>query len=178
MSTYNSQNWDEWARKTLEGDKSAYRRLLGELQQWLTAYYTNRIHPAAVDDLVQEALIAFHTKKETYEPSRPFGPWIAAVARYKWIDYMRKNLKHIELEIDDNLTGADDTSGLYARHDVERLLRHVPKEQAKVIDMVKIKQMTVAETAKKTGHSVSSVKVMIHRGLKTMRGVLEKDLAE
>jgi DNA-directed RNA polymerase specialized sigma24 family protein len=42
-----------------------------------------------IDDVVQDALIALHEKRHTYDPSRPFGAWLAAIARYKWIDALR-----------------------------------------------------------------------------------------
>lgn len=69
-----------------DGHDGAYRRLLGEVQVWLDRYYARRLPPGLVDDAVQDTLIAIHEKRHTYDRARPFGPWLAAVARYKWID--------------------------------------------------------------------------------------------
>ena len=71
------------------GNGGAYRRLLGEIRPWLLRYYARRLPPGSVDDAVQEAMIALHTKRHTYDPERAFGPWLAAIARYKWIDRLR-----------------------------------------------------------------------------------------
>ncbi|MFZ8528631.1 sigma factor, partial [Staphylococcus aureus] len=52
-------------------------------------FYARRLPPAMVDDAVQDTLIAIHEKRHTYDPERPFKPWLMAVARYKWIDRLR-----------------------------------------------------------------------------------------
>ena len=56
---------------------------------WLRRYYGRRLPPAMIDDTIQDALIAVHKKRHTYDPNRPFGAWLAAIARYKWIDATR-----------------------------------------------------------------------------------------
>ena len=71
------------------GDAAAYRRLLGGIQPWLLRYFARRLPPSFVDDAVQDALVAIHTKRHTFDPARPFGPWLSAVARHKWIDRLR-----------------------------------------------------------------------------------------
>ncbi|MGI4878977.1 MAG: sigma factor [Janthinobacterium lividum] len=85
-------NSDVWGRLMIAGqagDRSAYRLLLDELRVWLIRYYRHRLPADLVDDAVQEALVAIHTKRQTWDPARPFGPWLAAIARYKWIDRLR-----------------------------------------------------------------------------------------
>ena len=36
------------------------------------------------------ALIAIHTHRDTYDPLQPLTPWVHAIARYKFLDYLRK----------------------------------------------------------------------------------------
>ena len=83
------QNWDRMMAAAQVGDASAYRTLLAELAPWLRRYYARRLPPAMTEDAVQDVLLAIHEKRHTYDPSRPFGPWLAAIARYKWIDRLR-----------------------------------------------------------------------------------------
>ncbi len=42
--------------------------------------------PAETEDVVQDILIAVHLKRHTWDDTRPIGPWIAGIARYKIID--------------------------------------------------------------------------------------------
>lgn len=158
----------------LAGDRAAYHRLLSCLRPWLAAYFVKRVHRDVVDDLVQEALMSVHAKRQTYDPARPFGPWVAAVARHRWIDYMRKNLKIATTELDESYMAPEETSHPAARYDLERLFVFIPDAQADVIRLVKLEEKTIAEAAAQTGHSESSVKVMIHRGLKKMQKAVKE----
>jgi hypothetical protein len=83
---------DRWGRLMMAaraGDQRSYEQLLRELDSWLRAYYSRRLpHPAA-EDARQEALLAIHAKRETYCPSKPFGAWVTAIARHKWVDRLR-----------------------------------------------------------------------------------------
>ena len=70
--------------------------MLSTAATWLSRYYARRIAPGQLDDLVQETLLAVHQKLGTYEPSRPFLPWLAAIARYRWIDALRQAYRNKE----------------------------------------------------------------------------------
>lgn len=162
---------------SLAGDKSRYRQLLTELRAWLSAYFTHRVHPNAVEDLVQDALLSVHHKRHTYDPEQPFGPWVNAVARYRWIDYLRKRMKYVETSLDTDSENPVDISvndsDPTVMHDLNKLLEYLPEEQAAVIRMARLQGLSIAEISDATGHSQSSVKVMIHRGIKKMRQSIE-----
>ena len=81
--------WGELMIAAQAGNGGAYNRLLTEVAAWLERYYARRLPPSYVDDVVQEALVAIHLKRHTYEPERPFRAWMAGIARYKWIDRLR-----------------------------------------------------------------------------------------
>ena len=61
-----------------DGHGGAYRRLLGELSEWLHRYFSRRLPPSDVDDAVQETLLAVHRRRHTYDPRQPFRPWLAS----------------------------------------------------------------------------------------------------
>jgi len=82
-------------RAALKGDQEVYRLLLTGLRLWLAAYFAKRVHFNAVEDLVQDTLLTLHAKRQTFDPHYSFGPWIAAIARHRWIDHMRATLKYV-----------------------------------------------------------------------------------
>jgi RNA polymerase sigma-70 factor (ECF subfamily) len=174
MTTYNSNRWDKWMRDALAGDQNCYRLLLSDLRPWLTAYFSKRIHQKVVEDLVQDTLMTLHAKRQTFNPEYPFGHWIAAVARHRWIDYMRKTTKYIETQIDEEFPSQEHNHDENARHDVKKLLKLIPPVQAEVIEMVKLQGMSIQDVSKKTGHSHSNVKIMVHRGMKKMIKAVEE----
>ena len=157
--------------RALGGDGAAYATLLRKLQGHLRAYYARRVGRAAeAEDLLQETLIAMHTRRETYDPSRPFTAWVHAIARYKLIDYFRRHKRRAEDPIDDAdaLFTASDTQAAEAQLDVTRLLNRLPEKTRNLIRDVKIEGLSTAEAAARHNMSESAVKVGVHRGLKSL----------
>ena len=74
--------WDVLMAAAQRGDASAYHRLLSEVAMWLRRYYARRLPPAMIDDTIQDAMIAVHKKRQTYDLSRPFGAWLAAARAF------------------------------------------------------------------------------------------------
>ena len=158
-----------------QGDAAAYRAVLEACQRWLVRYFSGRIVPAQVDDLVQETLVSLHTKRASYDPSRPFLPWLAAIARYRWVDQLRKTYRAKEDELHDQFIGESEEEAVSARISIDRLLHLLPERQAHVIRLVKIDGHSVAEAALRSGQSEPLVKVNIHRGLKKLAALIESE---
>jgi RNA polymerase sigma-70 factor (ECF subfamily) len=164
--------------RSLAGDGAAYAALLRKLQTHLRAYYLRRLGRAAdAEDLLQETLIAMHTRRATYDPSRPLTAWVHAIARYKLIDYFRRTKRQAEEPLDDPdiLFGSAEANAAEAHLDVERLLHKLPMKTQKLIRDVKIEGLSTAEAAAKHGLSESAVKVGVHRGLKSLAGQVGDD---
>jgi RNA polymerase sigma factor (sigma-70 family) len=166
--------WGSLMAAAQAGDADAYRRLLAELIPWLRRYYLRRLPPAATEDAVQDVLLAIHEKRHTYEPSRPFGPWLAAIARYKWIDRLRSMKREASESLDENLGIPDHEDAVVAQSTFRRLLASLKPAQAEVIRLVKIEGYSIEEASKASGQSVPLVKVNIHRGINRLTSAIRK----
>jgi RNA polymerase sigma-70 factor, ECF subfamily len=161
---------------SLDGDAGAYHQLLERLISHLRAYYRSRFAriehgPTEAEDLVQEALIAVHTHRHTYDRSQPFTPWIYAIARYKFLDYLRRtksSLKDLAMERTEEFTSNSDLAAVESSLDLQRLLFEIPSKAREAIQYVKLDGLSVSEAAVRTGMSESAVKVAVHRGLKAL----------
>ena len=174
MTTYKPEDWQLLMRQSLNGDASSYRALLASLRPWLVSYFQRRLRGGDTEDLVQMTLLSLHEKRHTYDPASPFLPWIAAVARHKLIDYVRKTGRRVHVELSDSLAGEDDGAlpGDLAWRDVEGLLAQLPRDQARIISLHKLQEMSVEDVSAATGKSPSAVKVAVHRGLKKLRALV------
>lgn len=161
-------------RLSLNGDRLAYTTLLKECERWLKRFYARRVPPCNLDDLVQETLMSLHRKHASYDPERPFLPWLAAIARYRWVDHLRKVYRQDETELNEDLTADPQAHPVAAKVSLERLLSMLPAKQAQVIEMVKIEGLSIAEASAATGQTEALVKVNIHRGLKKLNQIIEK----
>lgn len=168
---------NEWGRlmaAAQEGQAAPYRRLLDELRQWLTRFYARRLPPAFVDDAVQDTLIAIHEKRHTYDPERPFKPWLVAVTRYKWIDRLRAMGRSATEELPEEIAVDDHESAVTSSIVLTELLGELKPAQAEAIRLVKIEGYSVEEASARTGQSGSLIKVNIHRGLARLAAMVQK----
>jgi RNA polymerase sigma factor (sigma-70 family) len=167
--------WDALMAAAQGGDASAYNRLLSDVAVWLRRYYARRLPPAMIDDAIQDTLIAVHQKRHTYDPSRPFGAWLAAIARYKWIDALR-SLKAKPTEVlDDDIAVPGHEEAITSAGSLERLLTTLKPSQSQVIRLVKLQGFSIDEASRATGQSATLVKVNIHRGLKRLTSLLRSE---
>lgn len=163
----------------LDGDAKAHHALLDALARLLRAFYARRIGSDAADleDLVQDTLIAVHTRRATYDRDQPFTAWAYAIARYKLIDHYRRRKVRPTVPLDEagDLFYEGEAHAAMAARDLDRLLSGLPAKQRAAIQYTRIQGLSVAEAAEKTGQSESSVKVGVHRGLKTLMARMKKD---
>src|SRR5262249_28499538 len=169
----------------LAGDAAAHRSVLDRLSRRLRAYYRGRLarigrSGTEAEDLVQEALLAIHTRRHTYDPSEPLTPWVHAIARYKLIDHLRRTRTSVaDLPIEDaaEIMAQDDHAGAESAYDLHRLLSRLPPKMRRAIECVKLDGRSVAEAASQCGMSESAVKVNIHRGLRTLAASIAREPA-
>jgi len=156
------------------GERTAYRALLTDCRKWLSRYFARRTAPHNIDDLVQETLVSMHRKLATWDSGRAFLPWLAAIARYRWIDMLRRQRDEAELGDNDAMVGAEDEA-VHARLSIDHLMNLLPPAQAQAITLVKIEGASIAEASQICGQSESLVKVNIHRGLKKLAALIESE---
>jgi RNA polymerase sigma-70 factor (ECF subfamily) len=168
---------------SLNGNAVAHRALLGRLSGHLRAYYRSKLARAGrsvgdAEDLVQEAVLAIHLKRHTYDPDEPLTPWVHAIARFKLIDFLRRTRRSTtDLPIDaaEDVTAGDDRSGAESSLDLARLMELLPEKMRCSIVAVKLDGRSVAEAAARCGVSESLVKINIHRGLKRLAASIAKE---
>ena len=168
---------------SLDGDGAAYHTLLKQLTGHLRAYYRHRFArighgPTEAEDLLQEVLIAVHTHRHTYDRMQPFTPWIHAIARYKFLDYLRRtksSFKDIPIANADDLTARNDVAAVESGLDLQRLMSKISAKAREVIRYVKLEGLSVSEAAQRCGMSESAVKVAVHRGFKALALQIRKE---
>ena len=160
----------------LGGDEASHKSLLMKLSAYLRAYFKGqlaRIGRSASDaeDLVQETLIALHTRRHTYDRSQPLTPWVYAIARYRLVDYLRRTKAakmDVPVEEAEGVFAVDDVSAVDSGLDLTKLLAQLTPKMRQAIQFVKLDGLSVSEAAKRAGMSQSAIKVSVHRGLRAL----------
>jgi RNA polymerase sigma-70 factor (ECF subfamily) len=164
-----------WMAAAQRGDHDRYRDLLEAVQPLVLGYVRKRIESeSAAEDVTQEVLLTMHRVRHTYDPGRPFEPWLFAIARSRLIDHLRRRRRLSALEVmTDTLpevaeSAAMETAGSSAFEILERL----PSTQREAFAMLKLEGLTTEEAAQRAGVSVSALKVRAHRAYKALRKAL------
>lgn len=170
-------DWEGAMAAALAGDAGRYRELLNESARWLRRFYARKLPADMIDDVVQETIMAVHTKRATFTPGRPYLPWLATIARYKWVDSIRSSKRQQADELIDFAIESHE-SDVLCGVSIRALLGRLRAAQAEAIRLVKLEGRSIKEAADLSGQSESLVKVNIHRGILAMRAMLAgKDLA-
>jgi RNA polymerase sigma-70 factor, ECF subfamily len=163
--------------RALDGDAAAYRLVLAALRTRLGAYFARRLphDRSEAEDLVQETLIAIHTKRATYDRNEKLGPWVYAIARYKLIDHARRRGRRPTVPLDDTLEESrpefavpDHGDAVAARRDLGQGLDELTDRTRELLVRVKLREEPVASVARRAGMTEGAVKVAVHRGLKRL----------
>ena len=172
------QDWPGLMRQAQDGDQTAYGLVLRAMLPAVRACTRRHIRDATlVEDVIQDALLTIHKLRHTYDPSRPMLPWIAAITSARAIDALRKGGRSRRNEISDEaaLAAAIDTEAgaaieaLGRDRDLDRLLGTLPPRQRMILEMVKLREMTLDEAARESRLSVSAVKSVLHRAFRKLR---------
>jgi len=161
--------------QALQGDAASYQQALTSISGHVRRFLQKRMPSqlSDVEDLVQETLMAIHQKRHTYQSDQPLTAWMYAIARYKWVDHLRAHGRREGLhdDIDDwseTLAVDSEEEASDAHKDLEVVLADLPVRQREAIEHTRLMGLSITETAERTGQSEASVKVNIHRGLKTL----------
>src|SRR5262249_44829920 len=84
-------DWSILMARAQEGDRAAYHRLLQEITGDLRSLAAPRPPDRSdIEDAVQDVLLTVHSIRQTYDPARPFAPWLVAIANRRFIDRLRR----------------------------------------------------------------------------------------
>jgi RNA polymerase sigma-70 factor (ECF subfamily) len=162
-----------------DGDRQAYRTLLQDITPYARALATRYFkEPSDAEDAVQDVLLSVHAVRHSYDPGRPFGPWLVAIANRRIIDRLRRHtrarLREVELSPEHetflleaaNFHHEDPPAAEAALH---AAITALPREQREAISLLKLKEMSLKEAAALSGRSISALKVATHRAIKSLR---------
>src|SRR5215470_16398758 len=178
-NTTRARDWSGLMARAQNGDRRAYRTLLQDMTPYLRTLAARCFRePSDAEDAVQDVLLTIHAVRHTYDPGRPFGPWLVAIANRRIIDRLRRHIRARSREIElssEHETFSPDAANLHfddASADSAALhaaIATLAPDQRLAINLLKLKEMSLKEAALASGRSVSALKVATHRAIKSLR---------
>jgi len=160
----------ETIRAVAAGDEAAFARLYADYSRMVHAILLGRVQRRDVDDLVQDVFVAAYTRIGELRDAAAFGGWLAAIARNRATDHLRRSREHLELP--DELPGGDPIEAdTFA---VLEVVRKLPDAYRETLLMRLVEGMSGNEIAERSGLTPASVRVNLHRGMKLLRERLNR----
>jgi RNA polymerase sigma factor (sigma-70 family) len=173
------RDWSRLMAAAQDGDRAAYRALLEAVAPFVRALASRCFRDTGdIEDAVQDVLLTIHAVRHAYDPARPFGPWLVAIANRRIIDRLRRQTRARSREIEftaahetfagdaaniEQDRGAADAAALHAA------IAELPPEQQQAVRLLKLQEMSLHEAAQTSGKSISALKVAVHRAIKSLR---------
>jgi RNA polymerase sigma-70 factor (ECF subfamily) len=173
-------DWAILMARAQGGDASSYHRLLTEIAPYLRSLAAaSHRDPLDIEDSVQDVLLSIHSVRHTYDPARPFGPWLVAIAQRRIVDRLRRQGRRASREtpmLDEGETFSCPAAnypeeGLDAQA-VRDAVGRLPSGQREAVRLIKLQEMSLREASAASGLSVAALKVATHRGLKNLRKLM------
>jgi RNA polymerase sigma factor (sigma-70 family) len=172
-----------WMAAAQAGDQAAYGALLRDCVGVIEKVARRQGVPAdRIDDVVQDTLLTIHRARQTYDPARSFTAWLRVLAERRAIDLMRRTGRHAVREVhaplayerhaDESAAGLRSPYGAEASHRLGEAVADLPLRQREAVQLLVLQERSLAETAAATGRSTGSLKVNLHRALKSLRARL------
>lgn len=182
----NDSDLADLMRAAQDGDGHAYTTLLDAITPIVrrtVLRQTAAFQRHEAEDIVQDVLVALHVARATYDPERPFLPWLAGIARIRISDTTRRNARRAarELTVADVPETSSDGDVNISTDDyrdpqaLRQAIRGLPAGQRQAIELLKLREMSLKEAASFTGMSIAALKVATHRGMTALRLLLTSE---
>ena len=177
----------ELAQRSRQGDEEAITLLVERYSPRLHRYLTRLGgDPAMAEDVLQDTWLRVMERIDSYDPGRPFAPWLFAVARNRALDLLRQRTRQgrrVEpVNVDDDFQAdpldllADGSPSvldqlaerdLYER--VEQTFGALPSELREVLTLRFHEQFRLEDIARVLRLPSSTVKSRLYRALEQLR---------
>ena len=173
------EGWPGLMLAAQQGDSGSYERLLREVLPVVRRLVAARLgDPSSIEDVVQNVFLSIHRARHTYQPSRPFGPWLRAISRNAVVDAQRQRRTRLSREqplaeedqLPDTREHVDADEPLSPR--LSQALESLPPAQRQAVELIHLRELSVAEAAERAGTTPGALKVRAHRGYRALRRYL------
>ena len=171
-------------RAAQAGDRAAFDKLVARTGDRLRATAKARIgsrlgEKLDPEDVVQETYVrAFCAiEKIAWQGAASFDAWLRAIAENLILNAARRHRQHQELRLDADVParGASEGRRLRRHERFDRLkasLAQLSEDHRKVVMLARIEGLKMEEIARRMNRSVSSVRNLLLRAMKQLRGSL------
>ncbi len=175
--------------RSREGDTEAFCELVESCQANVRAYiarFVNYDHEDVLD-LTQDTFLAAYDRLDSYNPERPFYPWVRGIARNLALAFLRKTghrKKREKASMEDLLeqwsaerleqSNSDDMDYI---SELRTCLRKLADRASNMVRLRYFEGLPIREVARQLKRPEGSIRTMLMRTRRTLRQCIESELA-
>jgi RNA polymerase sigma-70 factor (ECF subfamily) len=153
------------------GDREAFHLLFKDVGPLITRFLRRRVMDnSEIEDICQEAMIAVYRSRHTYQPERPFEPWLFAIVRKVSGEHFRRERQRLGFQVQvEELPEITSDAGSLNALELREALAQLSPAQMEALGLTKVAGLSMEEAARRTGISVGSMKVRVHRAYESLK---------
>lgn len=170
--------------KSLQAQQeSAVERLYSEYGSTVFGFLVRTLRDrAAAEDVQQQVFFEVWKGGPGYDPDRGgLLTWIMQIARNRAIDYLRKKIPEPfdpqESSPTESLVSDESVDELVESWHMTHLLKQIPREEADLLKARFFDGKSQSEISAETGIALGTVKMMMVRGLRRLRELVDEERA-
>ena len=163
----------------MEGDDGAFEELVAMYAHGLILFISGYVRNlTTAEDLMEDTFCELILHKNRFRGRCAFKTYLYSIARYKAINYIRKNEKVISFAEMEPVADVD-LDDLIQRRDRDRrlydALDNIRKEYREALHLFYFEDMDYEQIAAVLKKNKSQVKNLLHRGKQSLRELLVRD---
>lgn len=175
-------NEKEIIKRCQNGDRAAFDTLIRAYYPYVTKYLLKLTHDEILtEDLTQEVFLKMIRSIDKYKSGgkAAFATYLITAAKNTFIDYTRRakaaadDITELDIQSEDNIEYSVISSMQY--EEIVKYIDSLPPNQASVIRLKYIDELTLREIEQITGIPSKTVKSRIHEGVKKLRSLLKSN---
>ena len=173
-------------RQAQVGDAAAYAGLLSEVALRMRRLVRRRapwLSSEDAEDVVQDILLSLHQARATWDPARPFMPWMVTIARARLADNARRHARRLAIDLAasdlaetfcDRPTNST-SDAVVTMMSLRKAMQDLSPAERQAVDLLRLREMSLTEAAEASGSTVAALKVAVHRAMRKIRATLGRD---
>ncbi|MBT8232377.1 MAG: sigma-70 family RNA polymerase sigma factor [Saprospiraceae bacterium] len=172
-------------QQVLDGHQKAFGELVKRYQNKMYSVCLSILKkPDEAQEATQDTFIKMHRSLDKYNAEAKFSSWLYKIAYRTSLDYLRKRKSTVDIEVVDYASSHQENGTEAAINNAEltsqlqKALTYLKPDEAGLVRMFYLKELSIKELEEVTGMSKSNIKVKLFRARKKLSEIISQHFSE
>lgn len=169
-------------RRFLEGDDEGLYEIIDTYNKGLSLYINHIVNNICIaEEIMQNTFVKLAINQPRFKGKSSFKTWLYAIARNEAVDFMRKQSKLSDFNVDEafSLSDEKDIEKDYLKKEqqieLHNAIKKLKDEYKQIIYLIFFEQFSIDESARIMNKSKKQVSDLLYRAKNSLKKQLEKE---